>query len=88
MKNPSVAVKPKFGVFLFLRFSQPHRQPGLSNGDLVSGSGDQSIGIWRDGQKLKTLQAKQVRIADLVWYLYSKVLRECVYIYTVYFLGI
>ncbi|CAK9056082.1 unnamed protein product, partial [Durusdinium trenchii] len=33
---------------------------GLANGDVASGSGDQSIGIWRDGQKLKSLQAKQV----------------------------
>ncbi|CAL1134078.1 unnamed protein product [Cladocopium goreaui] len=33
---------------------------GLSNGDIVSGSGDQSIGIWRNGQKVMTLQAKQV----------------------------
>lgn len=32
----------------------------------MSGSGDQSIGIWRDGQKLKMLQAKQVPMADLV----------------------
>lgn len=34
---------------------------GLANGDVASGSGDQSIGIWRDGQKLKSLQAKQAR---------------------------
>eukprot|EP00435_Cladocopium_sp_Y103_P017077 s2879_g4.t1 len=33
---------------------------GLSSGDIVSGSGDQSIGIWRNGQKVMTLQAKQV----------------------------
>ncbi|CAE7360294.1 lub1 [Symbiodinium pilosum] len=33
---------------------------GLDNGDIVSGSGDQSIGVWRDGQKLRSLQAKQV----------------------------
>ena len=33
--------------------------PGLSNGDIVSGSGDQSIGVWRDGKKLRSLPAKQ-----------------------------
>ena len=38
---------------------------GLSNGDIVSGSGDQSIGVWRNGQKVTTLQAKQARMGAL-----------------------
>eukprot|EP00931_Biecheleriopsis_adriatica_P007268 TRINITY_DN108575_c0_g1_i1.p1 TRINITY_DN108575_c0_g1~~TRINITY_DN108575_c0_g1_i1.p1 ORF type:complete len:654 (-),score=184.84 TRINITY_DN108575_c0_g1_i1:19-1980(-) len=33
---------------------------GLENGDIASGSGDQSIGIWRDAKKLHSLAAQTV----------------------------
>ncbi|CAE7210708.1 lub1 [Symbiodinium microadriaticum] len=33
---------------------------GLDTGDVASGSGDQTIGIWRDGRKLRSIPAKQV----------------------------
>ncbi|CAJ1445787.1 unnamed protein product, partial [Effrenium voratum] len=37
---------------------------GLENGDVASGSGDQTIAIWRNGAKLRSLPAKQADLAS------------------------